>query len=67
MIMGVELNSESFVYSTVSVITAFFLVGVIKGKIVKKSMIRSGLNTLVIGGIAATVAYGIGYGLNFLV
>ena len=67
MIMGVELNSEAFVYSTVSVMTAFFLVGVIKGKIVKKSMIRSGLNTLVIGGIAATVAYGIGYGLNFLV
>ena len=67
MIMGVELNSEAFVYSTVSVMTAFFLVGVIKGKIVKKSMMRSGLNTLVIGGIAATVAYGIGYGLNFLV
>jgi len=67
MIMGVELNSEAFVYSTVSVMTAFFLVGVIKGKIVKKSMLRSGFNTLVIGGIAATVAYGIGYGLNFLV
>jgi vacuolar iron transporter family protein len=67
MIMGVELNSEAFVYSTVSVMTAFFLVGVIKGKIVKKSMMRSGLNTLVIGGIAATVAYGVGYGLNFLV
>jgi vacuolar iron transporter family protein len=67
MIMGIELTSEAFVYSTVSVMTAFFLVGVIKGKIVKKSMIRSGLNTLVIGGIAATVAYSVGYGLNFLV
>ena len=67
MIMGVELNSEAFVYSTVSVMTAFFLVGVIKGKIVKKSMMRSGINTLVIGGIAATVAYSVGYGLNFLI
>ena len=67
MIMGVELNSEAFVYSTVSVMTAFFLVGVIKGKIVKKSMLRSGFNTLVIGGIAATVAYSVGYGLNFLI
>jgi len=38
-----------------------------KGKIVKKSMTRSGLNTLVIGGVAATVAYSVGYGLNFLI
>ena len=67
MIMGIELNSEAFVYSTVSVMTAFFLVGVMKGKIVKKSMTRSGLNTLVIGGVAATVAYSVGYGLNFLI
>jgi VIT1/CCC1 family predicted Fe2+/Mn2+ transporter len=67
MMMGVELNSEAFVYSTISVLAAFFLVGVIKGKIVKKSMIPSGINTLIIGGIAATIAYLIGYGLNFLV
>ncbi len=67
MMMGVELNSESFVYSTISVLAAFFLVGVIKGKIVKKSMIHSGINTLIIGGIAAIIAYLIGYGLNFLV
>ena len=67
MMMGVELNSEAFVYSTISVLAAFFLVGVIKGKIVKKSMIHSGINTLIIGGIAATIAYLIGYGLNFLV
>ena len=67
MIMGIDLNSEAFIYSTASVITAFFLVGVMKGKIVKKSMMRSGINTLIIGSIAAAVAYGVGYGLNFLV
>ena len=67
MIVGIELNSEAFVYSIVSVCFAFFLVGMIKGKIVKKSMIRSGVNTLIIGGIAAIVAYLIGFGLNFLV
>ena len=38
-----------------------------EGKIVKKSMIRSGINTLIIGGIAAIVAYLVGYGLNFLI
>jgi VIT1/CCC1 family predicted Fe2+/Mn2+ transporter len=67
MIIGIEINSEAFVYSTVSVLAAFFLVGMIKGKIVKKSMLYSGINTLIIGGIAATVAYLVGYGLNFLI
>ncbi len=67
MMAGVEVNSEAFAYSTVSVLAAFFLVGMIKGKIVKKSMIRSGIYTLIIGGIAAMVAYVVGYGLNFLV
>jgi len=67
MIIGIEVNSEAFVYSTVSVLVAFFLVGMIKGKIVKKSILHSGINTLIIGGIAATVAYLVGYGLNFLI
>jgi VIT1/CCC1 family predicted Fe2+/Mn2+ transporter len=67
MIMGIELNSEAFTYSIVSVCAAFFLVGMIKGKIVKKSVLRSGVNTLIIGGIAAIVAYVVGYGLNFLI
>ena len=62
-----DFNSNSFVYSTVSVMAAFFIVGIIKGQIVKKSRIRSGIYTLIIGGIAAIVAYLVGYGLNFLV
>ena len=67
MIIGIEVNSEAFVYSTVSVLAAFFLVGMIKGRIVKKSMLYSGINTLIIGGIAAVVAYLVGFGLNFLI
>ena len=67
MIIGIEVNSEAFMYSTVSVLAAFFLVGMIKGKIVKKSMLYSGINTLIIGGIAAVVAYLVGYGLSFLI
>ena len=67
MIIGIEVNFEAFVYSTVSVFAAFFLVGMIKGKIVKKSMLYSGISTLIIGGIAAAVAYLVGYGLNFLI
>ena len=67
MVMGVEPNSEAFMYSTISVLVAFFLVGMIKGKIVRKSKIRSGLYTAIIGGTAAIVAYMVGYGLHSLV
>ena len=67
MIIGIELNSEAFVYSTISVFVAFFIVGMIKGKIVKKSLLYSGFSTLIIGEIAATVAYLVGYGLNLLI
>ncbi|MBA4453803.1 MAG: VIT1/CCC1 transporter family protein [Nitrosopumilaceae archaeon] len=67
MAMGIDPNSDAFFYSTVFVVCAFFIVGIVKGKIVKKSKIRSGVYTLIIGGIAAMVAYLIGYGLHFLV
>lgn len=67
LMIGIEANSDTFIYSTISVFVAFFLVGMIKGKIVKKSKIRSGLYTIIIGGIAATLAYLVGYGLHFFV
>jgi VIT1/CCC1 family predicted Fe2+/Mn2+ transporter len=67
MIIGIEMNSEAFLYSIISVCAAFFLVGMIKGKIVKRSMIRAGINTLIIGGVAALVAFFVGHGLNFLI
>ena len=65
--MKIDANSEAFVYSTISVMLAFFLVGMIKGKIVKKPKIRSGFYTLIIGGIASLVAYYVGYGLKILI
>jgi VIT1/CCC1 family predicted Fe2+/Mn2+ transporter len=67
MAMGIDPNSDAFAYSVMFVVSAFFIVGIIKGKIVKKSKIKSGLYTLIIGGVAAMIAYLIGYGLNFLV
>ncbi|MCA9811847.1 MAG: VIT1/CCC1 transporter family protein [Nitrosarchaeum sp.] len=67
IIIGFEPNSESFIYSSISVVAAFFLVGMIKGKIVRRSKIRAGLYTVIIGGVAALVAYFVGYGLHFLV
>ena len=67
LIFGFEITSNVFFYSIISVIVAFFLVGMIKGWIVKKSMIQSGINTIIIGSIAASVAYLIGYSLHFIV
>lgn len=67
IVLGLDPNSDAFMYSTIFVVSAFFIVGVIKGKIVKKSKFRSGFYTIIIGGVAATVAYLIGYGLSFLV
>lgn len=67
MFMKIDANSEAFVYSTISVMAAFFLVGMFKGKIVKKSKIRSGFYTLIIGGTASLVAYFVGYGLKILI
>ena len=63
----VGINSEAFWYSIAFTASAFFLVGMIKGKIVKKSLVKSGFITLLIGGIAAFVAYFVGYSLNLLI
>lgn len=61
------INSNAFWYSIVFTGIAFFLVGMIKGKMVQKSIFRSGLGTMIIGGMAAFVAYFVGYSLNLLV
>jgi len=49
-----------FFYSIVFTAIAFFSIGLVKGKVVNKSPIRSGLNTLMMGGIAAVVAFLVG-------
>lgn len=59
--------SDAFVYSAVFTAAAFFAIGTIKGKIVQKSIVRSGFSTLMVGGIAAIVAFVVGYLLNSLV
>lgn len=65
--IGIEANSIAFVLSSIFTGVAFFIVGIIKGRIVKHSMIRSGIYTLIIGGIAAFVAYYVGYFLKLVV
>lgn len=60
-------SSDAFTYSIAFTCVAFFLIGAVKGKLLQKHLIRSGINTLLIGGIAATVAFIVGYLLNLVV
>jgi VIT1/CCC1 family predicted Fe2+/Mn2+ transporter len=49
-----------FIYSSIFTGLSFFAIGMIKGKVVDKSPIKSGLKTLLIGGIAAVVSFIVG-------
>jgi VIT1/CCC1 family predicted Fe2+/Mn2+ transporter len=62
--LGIHANSEAFYFSSAATGGAFFIVGLIKAKIVKKALLSSGFYTLIIGAIAAAVAYLVGYSLN---
>ncbi|WP_148686484.1 VIT1/CCC1 transporter family protein [Candidatus Nitrosocosmicus hydrocola] len=51
---------QVFVYSAIFTGLSFFLIGLIKGKVVNKTPIKSGFNTLTIGGMAALVSFIVG-------
>jgi len=52
--------SSPFTWSVVITMIAFFVVGAFKGDYVRHSWYRSGIETFVVGGIAALIAYGVG-------
>ncbi len=69
-IFGTELissTSNAFLYSVIFTAISFFLIGIIRGKIVGKGLVRTGLSTTAVGGIAASVAYMVGYLLGEVV
>jgi len=53
-----------FGLSTAATMVTFFLIGVAKGRVLERSQIRSGLETLAVGGAAALLAYGVGAALH---
>ena len=55
---------QAFLYSALLTGVAFFLVGAAKSRFIDRAWWRSGLETLIVGGLAAAIAYGIGVGLR---
>ena len=61
------MNTESlFIGTCFSTLLALFFVGTVKSRFSKKSWVIGGLETSAIGGFAASIAYFVGYFLNFL-
>ncbi len=59
-------NDQMFLLTCISTLTALFIVGAVKSKFSIKSWYRSGIETLLIGGAAAGIAYFVGYLLRGL-
>ena len=55
---------QTFLASSIVTALAFFSVGVAKGKVLKRSILKAGFETLLVGGIAATIAYFVGWWLR---
>ena len=67
-VSGFVISIEhAFLYSVLFTGLSFFIIGIVRGEIVNKSLLRTGINTLAVGGIAASVAYVIGYLLGIVV
>jgi len=60
------LREQTFLLSIIFTSCAFFIVGSVKGKIVDKKWYLSGLETLLIGGAAAAIAFLVGFFLKGL-
>ena len=61
------LIENQFKYSVILTGFALIIVGWFEGKITKKGEIKSSIKTLIIGGIAALLAFFVGYFVNSLI
>ena len=61
-----SLKTNQFLYSFILTAIALLFVGAVKGFVVKKHPFQAALETLIIGGIASLLAYGVGFFLKGL-
>ncbi len=53
-------NNAQFVWSVIATFSAFILLGVVRGEVMKKNPVGTAAETVIVGGIAAAIAYGVG-------
>ena len=63
LIPGLTLQ-QTFVVSSIVTAMAFFGIGMVKGSILQRPILRSGLGTLLVGSAAASLAYLVGWWLR---
>ncbi|MBA3469992.1 MAG: VIT1/CCC1 transporter family protein [Herpetosiphonaceae bacterium] len=63
LLPGLALQ-QAFIASASATAVAFFSIGVARGVVLQRPIWRSGLETLLTGGIAASLAYAVGYWLH---
>ena len=51
---------QTFISSVMLTGMVFLMIGMIKGQVIQRSVLRSGIETLLMGGGAAALAYGVG-------
>lgn len=69
-IIGPMLNfdiDQTFWFTTIITLLSLFLVGFVKGKVVRTSSLYAGIQTMSIGGLAAFIAYYVGFFVEKLV
>jgi VIT1/CCC1 family predicted Fe2+/Mn2+ transporter len=59
--LSITINNNKFLLSIILTGIAFLIIGAIKSKVVGKHYIKSSLETLLIGGLAALIAFVVGY------
>lgn len=65
--LGFRFGADNaFLLSSIFTAIAFLVVGALKGFVINKNPLSSGFKTLIIGGIAASIAYIIGFFLQSL-
>jgi VIT1/CCC1 family predicted Fe2+/Mn2+ transporter len=65
-LLGLNVD-ETFILTCIATLLSLFGIGVIKGYVVSTSKLYAGFQTMLIGGLAAVIAYYVGYFVEKLV
>jgi len=66
-LFNAKILEHQFILSIILTAVAFGLIGAVRGKLVKKSWFKAAIETILIGGVAASIAFGIGVFIKYVV